>query len=160
MKSPWLREQRIDHNRRQGYFLNFWSSAGDHAMDRRKACLAQVKMCRERAAADPGRREFWLAEAAKWQRRANEEVHIAYQIGDGELAQRSSRLRWYTVSQRFEAAVSPRAGLRSISRPAQHPTSRGHVQRSSSTRLPKGAEAMQPRSTARASMRHIPQPWW
>jgi hypothetical protein len=57
-------------------------------MDRRKACLAQVKICRERAAADPGRRDFWVAEAAKWQRRANEEVHIAYQIGDGELAPR------------------------------------------------------------------------
>ncbi|CAN5288121.1 hypothetical protein BH10PLA2_BH10PLA2_38700 [soil metagenome] len=43
-------------------------------MTREKAYLAQVKMCEEKALADLSRREYWLVEAAKWQKRAADEI--------------------------------------------------------------------------------------
>jgi uncharacterized protein YdaU (DUF1376 family) len=43
-------------------------------MDRRSACLTEARLCRERANADPSLRKFWLAEAAKWKTRADEEL--------------------------------------------------------------------------------------
>jgi hypothetical protein len=45
-------------------------------MDRRNASLAQAELCRVRAKADPERRAYWMAEAVKWQQRANDEVRV------------------------------------------------------------------------------------
>jgi hypothetical protein len=43
-------------------------------MDRRIASLAQAKLCRTRAEADPQRRAYWMAEAVKWQQRADDQA--------------------------------------------------------------------------------------
>jgi len=42
-------------------------------LDRRSACLWQAELCRNRAKTDSIFRAVWLAEATKWQRRADEE---------------------------------------------------------------------------------------
>ncbi len=42
-------------------------------MNRRTASLAQARLCLARAEADRTRRAYWLAEAVKWQQRADEE---------------------------------------------------------------------------------------
>ena len=42
-------------------------------VDRRNACLQQAELCRNRAKVDSIFRPIWIAEATKWQRRADEE---------------------------------------------------------------------------------------
>ena len=51
-------------------------------MDRRSASLAQARLCLARAEADSARRAYWLAEAIKWQQRADEE--FAGSSGSGQ----------------------------------------------------------------------------
>jgi hypothetical protein len=43
-------------------------------MQRRTACQDQVRICLERAKYDTPRRDYWHAEAIRWQHRADEEI--------------------------------------------------------------------------------------
>lgn len=53
----------------------------EFGVDRRKACLRQAELCRIRAKVDSIFRPVWLAEATKWQRRADEEcVHDPVEV--------------------------------------------------------------------------------
>ena len=44
-------------------------------MDRKSICEAQAAICREQASRGESDREFWLAEAQRWQNLAGEQVH-------------------------------------------------------------------------------------
>lgn len=54
-------------------------------MNRETAYRAQAATCRSRAAVDIERRDFWIAEAVKWEQRARQESgddSVAYEIKD------------------------------------------------------------------------------
>ena len=57
-------------------------------MNHLTACRAQAAICREKAATDVGRRDYWLGEARKWEARAEEAVDgvaISYEVKEGRL---------------------------------------------------------------------------
>ena len=53
-------------------------------MERLVEIRSQESLCRERAALDPDRRVFWLAQADEWEQRALDE--IAYHFRECNLA--------------------------------------------------------------------------
>jgi hypothetical protein len=57
-------------------------------MDRKQACLTQSEVCRGRAEADPLNREFWMAEASRWKKAAEEKMAplaVSHEIRDGRM---------------------------------------------------------------------------
>ena len=56
-------------------------------MDRKQACLAQAELHRDRAETDPSNREFWTAEASRWQKAAEETaaVAVSHEIKEGRM---------------------------------------------------------------------------
>ena len=63
-------------------------------MERRKVCLAQATMCRERAQIEPERYDYWISEARRWQKLADERVGrvaLIYVVRDGGDASKHDR---------------------------------------------------------------------
>lgn len=56
-------------------------------MDLRSACLATAKLFRDQAKAEPARKDCLLAEADKWEKRAETKLRLALHI-EGEAQPR------------------------------------------------------------------------
>jgi hypothetical protein len=54
------------------------------------ACRAEAAVCREKAEANMKRCDYWLAEAQKWEKRAedSDDISVSYQIKDFRLVPR------------------------------------------------------------------------
>jgi hypothetical protein len=63
-------------------------------MDRKTACLAQERLCREQAEDHPSDRDRWLAKAAKWARIARTctgHVAVTHEIKDGRMVPKTTK---------------------------------------------------------------------
>ena len=54
------------------------------------ACRAEAAVCREKAETNINRRDYWLVEAQKWEKRAedSDDISVSYQIKDVRLGPR------------------------------------------------------------------------
>jgi hypothetical protein len=59
-------------------------------MNRYIACRAEAAVCHEKAETNTNRRGYWLAEAQKWEKRAedSDDISVSYQIKDVRLGPR------------------------------------------------------------------------
>jgi hypothetical protein len=54
------------------------------------ACRAEAAVCHEKSETDVKRRDYWLAKAQKWEKRAedSDDISVSYQIKDVRLVPR------------------------------------------------------------------------
>jgi hypothetical protein len=70
-----------------GYRLPACKRPGD-GVYKREECIDQVSICREKAQADPARRDYWIDEAVVWLQRSIEArggVAVTYEVHDGRM---------------------------------------------------------------------------
>jgi hypothetical protein len=73
------------------------------------ACRAEAEVCHEKSETDVKRRDYWLAEAQKWEKCAedSDDISVSYQIKDVRLVcQGQTKHRQMTPPQSFRRAVS------------------------------------------------------